>query len=365
MTATRGRGLSALAAIGVVLALAGSGGGEQPAAGPEAKPAAPPEQLRLIEGLLRLRGKDYAAARDAIVGTVAEQQLVEVREAAKDPLVALVCDGLLWRQRNPKTAALLDKHGQNPCLAGTFSPPGATGQELWGDHGPVVTRISCFGPEAFPALAEHLLYESRPLFYRLDLIETLVELRDARVVGVLLALAARADEEPRVRAAAVWRLEKCLSGVPALSMPYAVGKNPLGVGPSVIAELAGLAKPVQLAGLEVRDPQRAGALKALAGTLAADKDERVRALAARALRGGDATSVPALAAAVAGDESPWVRTWCADTLKRLGTPEAAKALEAARAAEKHAEVLAVLEGREAAALPEQGLPGKSILRNRQ
>jgi len=98
--------------------------------------------------------------------------------------------------------------------------------------------------------------------------------------------------------------------------------------------------------------------------LVGDKDERVRALAARALRGGDAGSVPALAAAVAGDGSPWVRAWCADTLKRLGTPEAAKALEAARAAEKNAEVLAVLEGREAPALPEQGPPGKSILRSR-
>jgi len=41
----------------------------------------------------------------------------------------------------------------------------------------------------------------------------------------------------------------------------------------------------------------------------------------------------------------WVRAWCADSLREIGTPEALDVLESARRSEKHPEVLEVMEGR--------------------
>jgi hypothetical protein len=337
------------------LALAGSG-----AAG-----EAPPEKLQVVRELVKLRGKDYCGARAALLGAATEKELRAAREACGDgePLLALACDALLWRLANPKPAELLDRHGPAPTSGGPAGR-GGSGDELWGDHQAARVLISCFGPEAMPALAEHLLYEDRPLSYRLTVIDTLVEMRDARTPGVLLAAAGRDGEEPRARAAAVWRLEKCLSGVPALNMPYGAGKGPVGFGPVPIPELAELAKPVKLPALEPAGAWHDKVITELCKLLGADKDARVRALIARALRHGGTESLPAIEKALSGDSSSWVRAWCADTLRRQGSAEIGKALQAARGTEKDAEVQAVIDGRAEPDLPENGLPGKSILRGR-
>ncbi|HOX05562.1 MAG TPA: HEAT repeat domain-containing protein [Planctomycetota bacterium] len=330
-----------------------------------AEPPPPPAQLEAVRALQKLRGKDYIEARRALLGTATGEQLRATRGAAgADAALGRLCDALLWRQAEARTAELLDKHGAAPLVSGSAGAAEPAGDALWGSHNATRAMISCFGQEALPALAERLLYEGHPAGCRIQLVDLLAELRDLRAPGVLLELASRPEEEPRLRAAAVWRLEKCLSGVPAMTMPHAAGKDPSGLGPRVVPELADLAKPMKLASMEVRGDERAMLEAGLAGLLTADKDPRIRSLAARALRHGGAAAVPALSGAASSDQSPWVRAWCADTLRRLGLPEARKALAAARAAEQNADVLAVMDGHAEPVLPEQGVPGKSILRGR-
>ncbi len=340
---------------------------EPPAVGEPAAEPQPPEKLRMMRELLKLRGRDYREARGAVLRTVKAEDIAAIRdseEAGDDPALRLVCDALIWRLGNARTAELLDKHAADPTGSGAAAPEAAGGEALWAGRDAAQVLVSCFGPGALPALVEQLVYEDRPAVERLTVIEALVELRDARTPDVLLAAAGDQKLESRVRAAAVWRLEKCLSGVPALAMAHAVGKDPLGLGPRVAPELADLARAVKLPALELKGAARDRVVNGLAKFLAWDRDDRVRALAAKALRGAGDAAVGQLVRSLSTDASPWVRAWCADSLRRLGTPEAKKALAAARGAEKNPEVQGIIDGRGAPALPEQAVPGKSILRGR-
>jgi hypothetical protein len=174
--------------------------------------------------LLGLRGRKYRAARDEFLrGQDARQRLQELRVRTKKPAQLIVLDAYLYRLREPRFAALMDKCWSPDSVE--YPPHGVVGLKArfrgWllrplklpgRQHARIVMDV--FGPDAFRITCENLLYGWKEADRRYDLISILVMLQDHRGLVVLQQLALNSEEDPSVRRMALYVLGLMLSGHP-------------------------------------------------------------------------------------------------------------------------------------------------------
>jgi len=326
---------------------------------------------------VRLRGEEYIALRTEILRRPSiGKELEALREAADDWRVKLTCEALLCRLRDPDTAR---KIGRQWRLSTRPPPRHSRTRRRFQPPPPLRTNntystivILCFGREAFPVVAENLLYTTHGGEQQKCEAYALANMRDPRAAEVLAFVARKSDTwSDAVRGRAVLGLRLCLGGVTARQMPN-FAKSQLGIRPPdapplIPNSISHLARARDLPAFRLEGERRAAVLRTLEGVLADDPSELVRAVAARALEYGDAASIGPLARALENDSSTWVRAWCAAALRRFGNVEARAALR--KAERETGELLRVIRGEALPKNPYWGVPnpgsGSSILERKR
>jgi len=323
------------------------------------------EQLRLLKDSVTGEYEDMRYVILQHEGLI--ERLERIRENTDDWHIKMLCDVLIYHKKNPEKAVLLErKWGRElkyPIWIGRQSPR----MEYSG-----VVRHH-FGPDAAPVVAEKVLHTWVFESYQTleSAIYTLYWLRYEYLPDVLIEALN----------------ERLLSSYPSLVAATVVGLSLQGLAEreAVLTdpetgtclfprELERFRQDrVALPALRFEGKRRDEVLRKVASLLTHHYTS-VQARTAYALRCEPTTAVVAmlkdrLLLDVTDDseaewiirwrlnrgtkidsedgqrEMAWVRAWCADSLREIGTPEALEALESARRSEKHPEVLEVIEGR--------------------
>lgn len=300
-----------------------------------------------IRHLISLDGEEYRTYRDEIL------QLPDIVNALQTLLdetdsrtISLVCKALIYRCQDPEASQLLSRYWCQPGTEGAWA--GSPLLELRGNltYAPIV--IACFGAEAYPIIAENVLYSWDDESRRITALDALVQMRCACITDILLYLVERGEESLRVRASAVWNMGMCLRGLPAERTKYYVIRDSHIRAPGafrpVPEELADRPQARELPALNLEDEDRQAIIGGLAAILSDAPEEVLRALAAQALGYSDRSGVDPLTQAIMRDPSTGVRSWCAASLRSIGGHQAMKALNNVERGQ--AEYLRVIKGEE-------------------
>jgi len=277
--------------------------------------------------------------------------------------LGILIEAILYRKKEPCKAALMDFHwvGKNP--RGLFGPPGGdpVGRLSSGTSYPAVIVLG-FGQEAFPIIAENLLHVwSKAGLVEHDAIEAIVAMRHRRTIPVLRLIVDKKEKDALLVVRAILRLADCLKGLPAYQILLEDPLRPKGYWD--LEELAEYATDRKLRELKAQGAERDELIDQLCSLLSDETKVQIRAASAVALQYGEGrVAVDTLSEALRTDESPWVRAWSAAALLNIGTDEAEGTLAQAKATEKDAEVIEVIDGKRQPLWPGAGIPGQSIFK---
>jgi len=293
--------------------------------------------------IMKLRGKNYVDVRDRIMRREKlAADLATILAETTDWKLALLCEAICFRLSEPEKARLFDGLGPVYGWGGDHSATRNT-IGLSTDGGRYLGVITCcFGRPVFPLVAENVLWICEAKHERWAAMYSLFHLRDDRVADVVVAVLRDRRTDLLDRLVAVRVLWEALLGLDPRQDRIAFGQGLFG--PRLPPELEKLSKPVNELAFRVRGLVREAIINEIVKVLKEDTEERVRAGAANALERAGDVAVAALGEGLASDDSPWVRAWCAHSLRKIGGDAAQEALAAATVNEKHAEVLTVIRG---------------------
>jgi len=291
--------------------------------------------LEKVAELKTLWAGDYEHYRFVLLRqeNVAEK-LEALRKATDDWHVETLCEAFLYRIRNPKKAALIDRKWGRALTSNLRGGP------VIGEYGSVLAIH--FGTDAGSLVAETLLHRwiAEPLLEQDSALYALKLLRYKYTPEVALE-STKYGAEFKLQLHALATVGECLKGLPERSLSVRATNDYF----SYPLELEEYRQDRTLPAFALEGERRTAVVEALAALL----DSVNIPLAARAayeLRNEPTPGVVAhLLEKMKSPASAWVRAYCADSLRHIDTEAAHRALKEAREVEKNPEVIEVVEGR--------------------